>query len=147
MLLLNASGKLEKFNRYCLHYNLVAQAAYEQLKNGVGPFSTGYRPFIITALISFDMGRMMGAGVGQKYEPEQGGFASKLDLKMKAIQSDIEPLCTMSIANAEIEGVSQVIKKVTLLSQKKVSTVCTVGGKNSTSGPRKYFISLIHTFS
>ena len=101
MLFTEAPQKLSKFNKYCLHYNLVAQAAYEQLKNGVGPFSKEYRPFIIAALISFDMGRMMGSGVSQKYDPDQGGFASKLDLKMKAIQSDIEPLCTMSIANAE----------------------------------------------
>jgi len=110
MLLLNASRRLEKFNKYCLHYNLVAQTAYEQLKNGVDPFSKEYRPFIIAALISFDMGRMMGAGVSQKYDSDQGGFAAKLDLKMKAIQSDIEPLCSMSIANVEIEGVSQAIK-------------------------------------
>ncbi|MDY6971469.1 MAG: hypothetical protein SV775_03970 [Thermodesulfobacteriota bacterium] len=111
MLFAREKQRLNRFNKYCLHYNLVAQAAYEQLKTGVEPFSKEYRPFIIAALISFDMGRMMGAGVEQKYNPDQGGFASKLDNKMKAIQSDIEPLCTMSIANAEIEGVSKLIKK------------------------------------
>lgn len=111
MLFAREKQKLEKFNKYCLHYNLVAQGAYEQLTKGVGPFSVEYRPYIIAALISFDMGRMMGAGVEQKYDSEKRGFASKLDKKIKAIQSDIEPLCTMSIANTDFEDISQTIKK------------------------------------
>ena len=60
MLFAKATEKLSKFNKYCLHYNLVAQAAYEKLKTVDSPFSMEYRPFIIAALISFDMGRMMG---------------------------------------------------------------------------------------
>jgi hypothetical protein len=107
----NAKQKLDKFNKYCLHYNLVAQEAYARLKRGVDPFSIEYLQCIIAALISFDMGRMMGAGVGQKYDPDQGGFAAKLNLKMKKIQSDIATLCTMTIANAEILNASQAIKE------------------------------------
>ena len=76
MLLSNAKGKLDRFNRFGLHYNLVAQGAYKKLKRVDSPFSTEYRPFIIAALISFDMGRMMGSGLAQKYDPKQEGFAS-----------------------------------------------------------------------
>jgi len=56
MLLAGEKQKLDKFNKYCLNYNLVAQAVYEQLKKGVGPFSKEYRSFIIAALVFFDMG-------------------------------------------------------------------------------------------
>ncbi|MFN2152221.1 MAG: hypothetical protein ACK2T5_11530, partial [Anaerolineales bacterium] len=111
MLLANASAKLKKFNNYCLHYNLVAQAAYEKLKKIDSPFLMEYRPFIIAALISFDMGRMMGAGVAQQYDQKLGGFALKFNLKMKAIKTDIEPLSAMSIGNTRIEDISQPIKK------------------------------------
>jgi len=80
-----AAERLNTFNKYCLHYILVSQAAYEKLKTVDSPFSMEYRPFIIAALISFDMGRMMGSGLAQKYDPKQEGFASKLNRKMKAI--------------------------------------------------------------
>ena len=111
MLFTKPSEKLSKFNKYCLHYNLVATAAYEKLKKIDSPFSIEYRPFIIAALISFDMGRMMGSGLIQKYDSKQDGFALKLDLKMKAIQPDIETLSAMPMANVIIEDVSQSIKR------------------------------------
>ena len=121
MLFTKPSEKLSKFNKYCLHYNLVATAAYEKLNKIDSPFSIEYRPFIIAALISFDMGRMMGRGLVQKYDPKQAGFASKLNLKMKAIQRDIEPLSAVPIANVKIEDVSQSIKKsYATLSEKSV---------------------------
>jgi hypothetical protein len=47
MLFANAPVKLKRFNAYCLHYNLVADAAYEKLKKVNDPFSIEYRPFII----------------------------------------------------------------------------------------------------
>ena len=56
MLLVRGNQNLDKFNKYCLNYKLIAQAAYEQLKKGVGPFSKEYRTFIIAALIFFIWG-------------------------------------------------------------------------------------------
>jgi hypothetical protein len=90
MLLKRASTKITKFNRYCLHYNLVADAAYGKLKDGSNPFSSAYRPYIVAALITFDMARMMGNGVEQKYNNKIEGFASKLNQKMKKIQPHLK---------------------------------------------------------
>jgi len=137
MLLSNAKGKLDRFNRYGLHYNLVAQAAYEKLKRVISPFSMEYRPFIIAALISFDMGRMMGSGLSKKYDPKQNGFASKLDLKMKAVQFDIEPLSTIPIANVKIDEVSQSIKKSYLILSNKGKGGLHSGGKHFHVGATK----------
>jgi hypothetical protein len=137
MLLSNAKEKLDRFNRYGLHYNLVAQAAYEKLKKVDSPFSMEYRPFIIAALISFDMGRMMGNGLSKRYDPTQDGFASKLDLKMKAIQIDIEPLSNIPIPNIEIDEFSQSIKKSYLILSKKGKGGLHSGGKHFHVGATK----------
>jgi len=111
MLFERASEKLKKFNKYGLHYNLVAEAAYERLKHLESPFNNEYRPYITAALISFDMGRMMGRGLEQKYDSGTEGFASKLSDKLSAIRSDIEPLSSCSISDIEIEDASKSIKK------------------------------------
>jgi len=56
---------------------------------------------------------------------------------MKAIQSDIEPLCTMSIASAEIESVSQKIKEsYAVLAEKGVDGLHS-GGKAFNVGATK----------
>lgn len=102
MILKNAADKLNRFNQYCLHYNIVADAAYEKLRQVDSPFSIEYRPFIIAALISFDMARMMGKGRRQKYDPSIEGFASKLDRKMKEIQPLLEPFTGLCIDNLEV---------------------------------------------
>ena len=68
VLFTKATEKLSRFNKYGLHYNMVAQGAYEKLKRADSPFLTEYRPFIIAALISFDMGRTTGSGLSKRYE-------------------------------------------------------------------------------
>ncbi len=57
----------------------MADAAYRKLENVGNPFSLEYRPYIVAALISFDMARMMGKGVEQKYDKRMKGFAYKLN--------------------------------------------------------------------
>ncbi|MHA1146127.1 MAG: hypothetical protein ACTSRW_15425 [Candidatus Helarchaeota archaeon] len=42
---------------------------------------------------------------------KKSGFASKLNLKMKAIQPDIEPLSRMTITNVKIEDIFQPTKR------------------------------------
>jgi hypothetical protein len=61
-LLENAADKIKRYNQVCVHYNLVANAVYRELHASKRPFSINYEPYLIAALISFDMGRMMGKG-------------------------------------------------------------------------------------
>jgi len=126
MLLKRASIKISKFNRYCLHYNLVADAAYRKLKNVNNPFSLAYRPYIVAALISFDMARMMGRGVEQKYDKKVKGFASKLNQKVNEIRTNLKSFIEKDISDWVQRKHSQKIELAyNILSQ---------GGKNGLHG-------------
>ena len=110
MLLKGAIKKIAMFNSYCLHYNLVADAAYRKLKKEHSPFSSAYRPYIVAALISFDRGRMMGKGVEQKYNDKIEGFASKLNQKMKKIQPNMKHILGKNISEWDLRKHSQKIE-------------------------------------
>ncbi len=60
MIILGASEKIRHFNKIGVHYNLVADAVYKLRNSLPDPFDSQYMPYIIAALVSFDMGRMMG---------------------------------------------------------------------------------------
>jgi len=126
MLLKRASIKISKFNRYCLHYNLVADAAYRKLKNVNNPFSLAYRPYIVAALISFDMARMMGRGVEQKYDKKMKGFASKLNQKMNEVRPHLKSFIDKDISDWVQHKHAQKIKVV--------YNILSTGGKNGLHG-------------
>lgn len=88
----------------CLHYNLVADACYKKLTTLKDPTNPDYFPFIIAALISFDMNRQMGSGLEDKYIVAKGKFASRLHHKICANQAVIKHLSSQSITTVSMEA-------------------------------------------
>lgn len=86
MITLNPSEKIKDFNRHGLHYNLVADAVYRYRADVSNPFGAESLPYIIAALVSFDMGRMMGPDAQSRYDTAAGGFAALLQKKLKSIR-------------------------------------------------------------
>ena len=72
------SANIEKYNFLCLHYDVVARSCYSYRRNMAHALSDDYFPYLISALIVFDMQRKMGKGLRQKYDREGNGFASRL---------------------------------------------------------------------
>ena len=109
MLLDKASRKIAQYNRSCLHYNLAADAIYSELRRLKAPFSPAYEPFLVAALISFDIGRMMGAGIVQRYDPSAGGFATRLHAKLQQVQPALLPVIDTDVLKANLTAVSPAI--------------------------------------
>lgn len=65
------------------------------------PFGFEYIPYIIAALVSFDMGRMMGPDAKSRYDRKSGGFATLLEKKVSAIRPYISHL-----ANSRLDALS-----------------------------------------
>jgi len=99
----NAEDKIRRYNQLCLHYNLVADAVYQELRDSRAPFSSNYEPYLIAALISFDMGRMMGKGLAQRCDVGAGGFATRLHRKLTQIQPYLTPIITSNLMGVSIE--------------------------------------------
>lgn len=97
MITSNPSEKIKNFNRFGLHYNLVADAVYKFRASLSDPFGTPYLPYIIAVLVSFDMGRMMGPDAQSRYDTGAGGFAALLQKKLKAIRLYISHLADTRI--------------------------------------------------
>jgi hypothetical protein len=109
-LLANAVENIERYNQVCLHYNLVAKAVYQELRALNKPFSVNYEPYLIAALISFDMGRMMGEGLSQKYDLNAKGFATTLHQKLGQIKQKLELVIYSNIIDTDIDLIAQKIK-------------------------------------
>ena len=92
MIILGASEKIRHFNKIGVHYNLVADAVYKLRNSLPDPFDSHYMPYIIAALVSFDMGRMMGPDANSRYDKKAGGFATLLEKKLKTIRPYISHL-------------------------------------------------------
>lgn len=92
-----ASDRIALYNRYCLHYNLAADAIYAELRRTRAPLSCAYQPFLVAGLIAFDVGRSMGQGWEQKYDPDRGGFACRLRKKLEVLRPLLEPLTVVDI--------------------------------------------------
>ncbi len=78
MILFNAHDKIKRYNQLCVHYNLVAKGVYVARAPMNDFFGTDFLPYIVAALISFDLGRMMGKGLENKYDINHNGFARRL---------------------------------------------------------------------
>ena len=70
MILSNAHEKISRYNQLCVHYNLVADGVFKARASFNDIFGTNYLPYIVAALISFDLERMMGKGLENKYDPK-----------------------------------------------------------------------------
>ncbi len=99
----NAAKKIQQYNRFCLHYNLAADAIYQELHRSRTPFSPNYESYLIAALISFDMGRMMGKGLPKRYDVTAGGFATRLHRKLEQVQPLLTPVIRSSLVETDIE--------------------------------------------
>ena len=84
MITSSALDKINQFNKLGLHYNLVADAVYKFRKTLPDPFVSEYMPYLIAALVSFDMVRMMGPDAKSRYDKKAGGFASLFETKLNA---------------------------------------------------------------
>jgi len=109
-LLANAAEKIERYNQVCVHYNLVANAVYRELRASKKPFSVNYEPYLIAALISFDMGRMMGGGLSQKYDINAGGFATRLHQKLGQVKRHLYSIIDSNIIDTDIDLYAKEIK-------------------------------------
>ncbi len=97
----NAEIKIACFNEAGLHYNVAAEVIYrKRYSNGIDTFSQEYLRHVIAGLISFDMGRMMGAG--NQYDFNHG-FAARLFLKLQQLRPVLEPLMNLHLAEINID--------------------------------------------
>lgn len=110
MITMNASDKICKFNERNLHYNLVADAVYRIRYSNLNPFDNEYRPYITAALISFDMGRMMGSNAESRYDTKREGFANNLVKKITAIKPYIDHLMTLRLDSFSLSSEKENIK-------------------------------------
>jgi len=86
MILNKAAADVVQYNRFGLHYNLVASGIYEA-RSRLEPFSDGYLPYIVAGLIVFDMGRTMGQGAAAK---AGGRFSAHVMIEHLANDSSTE---------------------------------------------------------
>lgn len=111
MITTHASEKISYFNKIGLHYNLVADAVYKIRNSTTNPFDISYVLYIIAALISFDMGRMMGPDAKGRYDCNAGGFATLLEKKLKVITQYISHLVDVRIDVISLQTEAKNIKK------------------------------------
>ncbi len=104
MLFQNASEMITWYNKLCLHYNLVADAVYRELRRAKAPFSPEYEPYLIATLIAFDMGRMMGSGPANRYDVTAGGFAARLRKKLTQVEPYLQPIIHHTLFEVDITG-------------------------------------------
>lgn len=110
MITLSAPNKIKQYNERGLHYNLVANAVYEMRSAVADPFDSDYLPYIVAALLSFDMGRLMGSG-GSKYNTKTDGFAHCLRIKLNAIKPYITHLVNSQLDTLSIRSETKNIKR------------------------------------
>jgi hypothetical protein len=97
----DAAKKIADFNSIGLHYNLVADAVYRLRAQLSDPFDPSYQPYIIAALTSFDMGRMMGVS---RYDKGKGTFATALEAKLKAVRPHVSHLCHIRLDELSVDS-------------------------------------------
>lgn len=103
MILSREREKIDRFNKLGVHYNIVANHVYEKRKSFPDLFGADYLPYLVAALISFDMERMMGQGAEKKYDVTAGGFATTLRKKLSVIKPKIEHLTKISLVDVDLK--------------------------------------------
>lgn len=102
----NAANDIASFNEIGLHYEIISKAVHEERNRLAAPFSLEFIRYITAGLISFDMGRLMGTA---KYSFDRG-FASRLNDKLQEIRPLVEPLTSLSLPKADLNGLGDNIK-------------------------------------
>lgn len=110
MILSKAREKIERFNKLGVHYNIVADYVYQRRKLTTEFFDTEYLPYLVAALISFDMNRMMGKGAENKYDIMAGGFATKLHEKLSRIKPKLRHLTDVNLTDIDLQNEKDNIK-------------------------------------
>lgn len=103
MILSKAREKIDRFNKLGVHYNVVVNHVYDERRSFPDLFDADYLPYLVAALISFEMERMMGQGAERKYDVTAGGFATILHRKLTVIKSKIEHLTKISLVDVDLE--------------------------------------------
>jgi len=103
MILKEAREKIDRFNKLGVHYNIVSNYVYKKRKLLDELFDTDYLPYLVAALISFDLERMMGKGSENKYDIMAGGFATLLYEKLCNIKSKIAHLNDINIVDIDLK--------------------------------------------
>ena len=110
MILSKAREKIELFNKLGVHYNIVADYVYQRRKFTTEFFDTEYLPYLVAALISFDINRMMGKGAEKKYDIIAGGFATKLHEKLRRIKPKLRHLTDVNLIDIDLQSEKDNIK-------------------------------------
>ena len=124
----DAAKKIADFNSVGLHYNLVADAVYEIREQLSDPFDPRYKPYIIAALISFDMGRMMGDNATSRYAKGRGTFATALEKKLEALRPHLSHLCDVHLHELSLPSEATHIREA--------HTILAAGGEGSLNQQR-----------
>lgn len=103
MILDNAPEKITRYNELCIHYNLVANSVYSKRNEYESVFNSDFQPFLIAALIVFDMGRWMGNSATMRYDAAHSGFAARLRNKLDAIQPYVNHLLSTNLTEINLE--------------------------------------------
>ena len=103
MILTKAREKIDRFNKLGVHYNIVANYVYEKRKLLAKLFDAGYLPYLVAALICFDLERMMGQGAEKKYDVMARGFATKLHEKLSIIKPKIRHLTEINLVDIDLQ--------------------------------------------
>jgi len=101
MILDNAADDIAHYNKFALHYDLLANGIY-QARSKLGAFSAQYEPYIVAGLIGFDMGRMMGKGLS-RYDPTEKGFGAWLQLQLRSVQENLGDLLSVDLVEIDLE--------------------------------------------
>lgn len=95
------SVNIQKYNRLCRHYEIVANSCYSARLHMAHALSDDYFPSVISALIVFDMQRQMGSGLASKYDKSSNGFAARLGKVLESQAQTLYKLEMESIHNID----------------------------------------------
>src|SRR5215212_3238595 len=106
---MNARSDIAHYYDHGLHYNLVADGVYAARRHIGDPFDPAYLPYLIAALISFDMGRQLDAGSEGKYGPpdeqesDTQSFAYRLKDRLGDVALLLRPLMQCSLVDIALD--------------------------------------------
>src|SRR5215212_1493701 len=106
---MNARTDIAHYNDHGLHYNLVADGVYAARRHIGDPFDPAYLPYLVAALISFDMGRQLDVGPGAKYGPGEPSFAYRLGRRLAEVAPLLRPLTHCSLVDVALEAHAEAI--------------------------------------